>query len=178
MSPHPKPSDFETRCNATYTALMWAMSRPGLPRDMPQSGQAPIIETLIDRECSVYCETPELTNIARRTGAALIDACQADHLFFERLENAALLRGVRSGSDLHPEDGATLVLGADFGQGQNLRLSGPGVDGAVDVVIGGVPTDLWAIRDQTMRYPMGFDIFLVDGAQIIGLPRSVNVEVL
>ena len=29
-----------------------------------------------------------------------------------------------------------------------------------------------------MRYPMGFEIFLVDGARILGVPRSTVVEVL
>jgi alpha-D-ribose 1-methylphosphonate 5-triphosphate synthase subunit PhnH len=89
-----------------------------------------------------------------------------------------MLRDLRQGSDLHPEEGATLVLAATLGEGQALRLTGPGVDGLVDVKIGGLPDGFWDMRRDVMRYPMGFEIFLIDGARVLGLPRSTAVEVL
>lgn len=102
----------------------------------------------------------------------------ADHVFLDTLATSDLLRILRLGSDLHPEDGATLVVNAELGRGQALRLCGPGVDRAIEIRVGGLPGDFWAVRDRVMGYPVGFELFLVDGDRILGLARSTRVEVL
>jgi alpha-D-ribose 1-methylphosphonate 5-triphosphate synthase subunit PhnH len=89
-----------------------------------------------------------------------------------------MLRDLRQGSDMHPEDGATLILMATLGTGQALRLTGPGVDGHIDVRVDGLTDGFWQMRRDVMRYPMGFEIFLIDGSRVMGLPRSTTVEVL
>lgn len=177
MTHHPAPSDFEAQTNATYEALMWALSRPGKPRQLPQPGQAGIITTLIDRECAIYTDDDELRAVANQAGAHLVAAAQADHLFLTSVPDPAFLRDLRQGSDMYPEDGATLVIPASFAGANNLRLTGPGVDGEVAVSVD-VPPAIWAARQQIMRYPMGFEIFLVDGDQVIGVPRTTEIEVL
>ncbi|MDP5358709.1 MAG: phosphonate C-P lyase system protein PhnH, partial [Paracoccaceae bacterium] len=111
-------------------------------------------------------------------GAKLVDLPQADHAFLGGLTELELLRQLRCGSDLYPDDGATVVIRARFGTGAQVRLTGPGVNGAVDVQIGGLPDGFWARRAEMIRYPMGFDMLLLDAAQVIGLPRSTKVEVL
>ncbi len=178
MTVHPIPSDFEARTNATYEALMWALSRPGLTRELPDAGQAQIIEALIDRECAVWCADPDLSALAVRTGAETVALNQADHVFAGLLADTTILQTLRCGSDLYPEDGATLVLNVDLSAGDRLRFSGPGVDGAGEVLIGGLPDGFWQMREKVMRYPMGFELFLVDDARILGVPRSTIVEVL
>lgn len=178
MTLTPQPSAFETRSNATYEALIWALSRPGLLRTLPDAGQAPICEALIDRECSVHCAPSDLAEQAARAGAALVAFPQADHVFLPALPRAEALRDLRIGSDLYPEEGATLVLDATLGSGTRLRLTGPGVEGAVEVAVDGLPEGFWQERARVMRYPMGFELFLVDGARVLGVPRSTHVEVL
>lgn len=178
MTLTPKPSDFEARCNATYEALMWALSRPGLIRDLPAVGQAQIVDALIDRECSVHAADPDLADLAVRSGAARVSIDRADHVFLSDLQQTAQLKALNLGSNLHPENGVTLVLNADLTDGQRLRLTGPGVDGRLDVTVGGLPKGIWPERARIMRYPMGFEMFLVDGARVMGLPRSTKVEVL
>lgn len=178
MNVNPVPSDFEARTNTTYAALMWALARPGLPRDQFSAGLAGIIEALIDRECSVYCDDRNLLEVAARTGAELVTPENADHLFFDMLPGKDLLKQIALGSDLYPETGATLVCNAKLGQGQNLHLTGPGCNGVVDVQVGGLPDGFWQMRAQVMRYPMGFELFLVDGLRVLGVPRSTQVEVL
>lgn len=177
MTAHPTPSAFEARTNATYEALMWALSRPGLPRTMPEPGMTGMIEALLDRECSVSCATPELRTAAARTGAAIVSPEQADHLFFEDLTSADVLSSLRLGSDLYPETGATLVCAATLGQGPRLTLTGPGCNGSIDVQIDGLPDGFWQTRARLSRYPMGFELFVVDGARVLGVPRSCQVEV-
>lgn len=178
MTAAPLASEFDTRTNATYEALMWALSRPGLIRTLPLAGLAQIIDTLIDRECAVYCEDAALTAQAMQTGAVLAPPEQADHLFLTALEHADFLTRLPQGSDLHPEAAATLVCTARLGRGPRLRLTGPGCDGAVEVQIDGLPDGFWQTRAQVLRYPLGFELFLVDANRVLGLPRSTKVEVL
>ena len=86
------------------------------------------------------------------------------------------LAEINCGSALYPDDGATLILAAAH-QGQRLRLTGPGINGTKDVALA-VSPGFWAMRDMLCIYPEGFDIFFVDGDQVIGIPRSTKVEVL
>lgn len=178
MSSHPAPSDFEMRTNATYEALMWALSRPGMARTLPSAGQAGIIEALIDRECAIYSDDDLLAQVAKRTGAKITSPETADHLFLSQAPAPNTLGRLSQGSDLHPEDGATLVIPASFNGDYRLRLTGPGVDGDLEIPLGGIPAQFWAERKMVMRYPMGFEIFLIDQDRVIGLPRSTEIEVL
>ena len=178
MTPHPAPSDFEARTNATYDALMWALSRPGLPRDLSTPGQIGLAEALLDRESNVHCAEPELAGFVARTGAALVAPEDADHLFFDTLPDADVLQRISLGSDLYPETGATLVCNGTIGAGQALRLTGPGCNGAVEVQLSGLPEGLWQMRARVLRYPLGFELFVVDGARVLGVPRSTQVEVV
>lgn len=178
MSATPVPSHAETRANATYEALMWALSRPGLIRDLPAPGPELIVEALIDRECQVHCEEVTLAAQVTRTGAALVDVEQADHVFLGAAHSADVLKRLSQGSDLHPEDGATLVLPVRLGEGAALRLSGPGIETTETVTLGGLPDGFWQMRADIMRYPQGFELFLLDGARVLGVPRTTIVEAL
>jgi alpha-D-ribose 1-methylphosphonate 5-triphosphate synthase subunit PhnH len=172
------PDAAEARCNATFEALMWSMARPGEVRELPEAGMAPIVEALIDRECVAYADNPVLGRQICDTGAVLGEPASADHLFLDRLEGASdTLAAIRCGSALYPDDGATLVAQVAHGSGQRLRLSGPGIDGARDMAIA-VPAEFWAMREMLCAYPEGFDLLLVDGDKVIGIPRSTQIEVL
>jgi alpha-D-ribose 1-methylphosphonate 5-triphosphate synthase subunit PhnH len=177
----PVPDAHELRTNATFEALMWALSRPGTVQDLPMPGMAGIAEALIDRECRVFCEDPTLAAQVHSLGAAKVPLTLADHAFLSGLEPARLAE-VAVGSDLYPDDGATVVaparLGLGLGLGQRLRLTGPGIETFADVLIDAVDARVWALRAARCRYPAGFDLFLIDGAKIMGLPRSTQVEVL
>jgi alpha-D-ribose 1-methylphosphonate 5-triphosphate synthase subunit PhnH len=174
----PAPSLSETRDNATFDALLWALSRPGLPRSLPAPGETPIIAALLDRECRVHSADPLLMPEIMRTGAELADLEQADHVFFGAMTSCEPLAQVAIGSDLYPDDGATVIIRARFGIGLAVRLTGPGVDGSVTVQVDGLPDGFWAARASRIRYPMGFDLFLLDGDRLVGIPRSTTVEVL
>ncbi|MEC8196995.1 MAG: phosphonate C-P lyase system protein PhnH, partial [Pseudomonadota bacterium] len=71
-----------------------------------------------------------------------------------------------------------LVVRAALDQGANLRLTGPGIETTLEVAVGSLPVGFWELRRQRIRYPMGFDLFLVDGDRVLGVPRSTQVEVL
>lgn len=172
----PSPSPAETRDNIAFDALLWTLSRPGLPRDLPQSGEASIITTLLDRECLVYSADPLLMPEILRTGAELADIEKADHVFLGAMSTSDPLTDIAIGSDYYPDDGATVIIRASIGSGPALRLAGPGVDGALTLQLDSLPDGFWKARTARLRYPMGFDLFFVDGARVVGIPRSTAVE--
>ncbi|GAB5429260.1 MAG: phosphonate C-P lyase system protein PhnH [Devosia indica] len=172
------PDAVELRSNATFEALMWALSRPGDIRTLPDAGFDAIAETLVDLECSAYADTPEMRERIVASGAMLADRIgDADHVFITALEDAGQqLAEINCGTALYPDDGATLIVAAAH-RGQRLRLSGPGIKDATEIALD-LPSGFWAMRDLLCLYPEGFDIFCVDGDKVIGIPRSTKVKVL
>jgi alpha-D-ribose 1-methylphosphonate 5-triphosphate synthase subunit PhnH len=174
----PVPDAFETRTNATFEALMWALSRPGTVQDLPARGMTGIAEALLDRECRVFCDDPALADLITALGAALVPLPPADHCFLSLGTTIDRLAQVAIGSALYPDAGATVVAEARFGTGQRLRLTGPGIETFANIALEGIAPGFWAMRAALCRYPAGFDLFLICGAQVIGLPRSTTIEVL
>ncbi len=172
----PAPSPAETRDNAAFDALLWALSRPGLPHDLPEPGEGSIITALLDRECLVYSADPLLMPEIMRTGAEVADIEKADHVFLGTLASSDPVADIAIGSDFYPDDGATVIIRASVGSGPAVRLTGPGVDGAVTLRLDGLPDGFWKALSARKRYPMGFDLFFVDGARVVGVPRSTTVE--
>ncbi|MDP3338755.1 phosphonate C-P lyase system protein PhnH [Frigidibacter sp.] len=176
----PVPDAFEIRTNATFEALMLALSRPGSAHSLPAPGMAGLAETLLDRECQVFCDDPALAEICAGFGAALVPAARADHLFLslDTPEGLALLEQAPVGSALYPDAGATVIASARLGAGQRLRLTGPGIETFTDIELGDLAPGLWPLRAARCRYPAGFDLFLICEGRVIGLPRSTTIEVL
>ncbi|NDD10352.1 MAG: phosphonate C-P lyase system protein PhnH [Rhodobacteraceae bacterium] len=172
----PEPSPSETRDNVTFNALLWALSRPGLPQDLAMPGEVSIISALLDRECLVYTADPLLMPEILRAGAELSSIENAGHVFFGAMKASDPIADIAIGSDYYPDDGATVIIRANIGSGSVVKLTGPGVDGAVTLELNGLPDGFWKARDARQRYPQGFDLFFVDGACVVGIPRSTNVE--
>lgn len=170
------PDRLESRSNLTFEALMWALSRPGDVRSLPEAGFESILETLVDIECTAFADTPALRARIVASGAMLADRiATADHVFVSTIESAEIAE-INCGSALYPDDGATLVAAVPH-EGQRLRLTGPGINGLTEVRLA-LPPGFWAMRELLCSYPEGFDCFFVDGASVIGIPRSTKVEVL
>lgn len=174
----PIPSQDETRANRAFDALLMALSRPGDVQTLPAAGEQTIVDALLDRECRVYCADPTLMPGVLATGAMIAEADAADHVFFGNTIDPATLAQIRVGSDLYPDDGATVIVRAALRSGPRLRLTGPGIEHTKEVSLGGLPSGFWEQRRERIRYPMGFDLFFVDGDRVMGVPRSTQVEVL
>jgi alpha-D-ribose 1-methylphosphonate 5-triphosphate synthase subunit PhnH len=72
-----------------------------------------------------------------------------------------------------------LILGCTLAHDEDsasLRLSGPGIIGTTTITVGRLPDSLWELRQQTQRFPLGWDIVLVADDQVIGIPRSVTIQ--
>jgi len=69
--PAPVPDADEARDNATFAALLAALSRPGCVQRLPEPGAAPIARALLDGACRAHAEDAALRAVIRRAGAAL-----------------------------------------------------------------------------------------------------------
>ena len=89
-----------------------------------------------------------------------------------------MLEQASVGDYLYPDRSATLVIGCKWKDptGARLRLSGPGIPQQTRVQIGGLPDAFWSLRERSSRYPLGWDIYLLSGRYVIGLPRTTRVE--
>lgn len=174
-------SPLEIRTQSTFSALMWALSYPGRPQPLAVAGLAlyeAIGEALIDLETSYFSADAELERRLAFTGARKRAPSAARYQFYPELRSADLprLADAPTGSYAYPDEAATLVVGCAMGHGQTLRLIGPGISDPVDLLIDGIPDAFWALRERAIRYPLGWDLFLVAGDTVYGVPRSTIVE--
>jgi alpha-D-ribose 1-methylphosphonate 5-triphosphate synthase subunit PhnH len=171
----------EAAARETFLALMWALSYPGRPQQLPESSAmtgalARIGDTLLDLETSFYTPDTELARILERTGARHLSPADAAYHFYPTLTGPTDLSAASIGSMLYPDTAATIFIGCTFDSPTPLRLTGPGIDGTITIAPAGVPADLWTLRASRVRYPLGWELLLTDGTQIIGLPRSTRIE--
>lgn len=181
MSAILRPTAAEARSNKTYEALLWALSRPGDSQTLALSGPDSVVEALCDQEVGVFSTDGMLASRLKRLGLRFVGLEQADYVVISGpldADRAALLRGVKAGDRLYPENSATIIVEADLDGEAEFALSGPGINGRRVVKIGGIDPAFWALRAAACSYPLGWDAFLVDGTRVMGLPRSTNVEAL
>ena len=185
----PVQTPHEAQTHATFDALMRALSYPGRPQTLKleegRTAFAAIAKALLDLEITAFSTEQLLENELRATGAKLVSLERAEYVFTPHLTEAQLplLQRVNRGSTLTPDDAATFVIGASFAEepldsAQHLRLRGSGIQDSLEVQIGGLPHDFWRVREAIIAFPIGWDVFLVSGNQILGLPRTTLVEVL
>jgi len=183
---HPVYTREEAQRRETFLAMMWAFSYPGRAQRLPMTEGADVWEgflligdTLLDLETSFFTPEAALTQQLVATGARALPPEGAAYHFYPQM-NAAQLRTVAQasvGARLYPDEAATRIIACALGSGLQLRLSGPGVAGQQTLRVGGLAADFWELRARAVRYPLGWDILLVDGGQIVGIPRSAQIEI-
>ncbi len=179
LTPH------DLRTHDAFTALMWAFTHPGRVYTLLATRNGgglylldTIGETLLDLETSFWTPDGALQERLGATGARCLDPGSAAYLFWPTLPTAHLVYVEQAsiGTMSVPEDAATLVIGCTLGSGETLRLHGPGIRGERTVQVGGLPGGFWALRERRRRYPLGWDLLLVDDDRVMGVPRSTEVE--
>ncbi|MGQ9908654.1 MAG: phosphonate C-P lyase system protein PhnH [Candidatus Flexifilum sp.] len=177
---HPEYTPSERRMRETFLALMNAFAYPGRQFVLPDLGDpfALIAETLLDLETSAFTPHETLRGMLAATGARLLPPETAAYHFYAAADRAALdaIAVASTGELAHPDTAATLIIGGcSFADGDRWTLSGPGIRGTAAIRLGGLPADLWALRASRSRYPLGWDIYLLSGRTVIGLPRSTVI---
>ncbi len=185
MSTPPAYSAEEARMRETFLALMWSFSYPGRVHHLPTAAAdafAAIADTLLDLETSYFCPDAALAVTLAGTGARSLPPEQAAYHFYPALDHAALAFITRAnvGTLTYPDQGATLIIGAALNSGPVYPLQGPGIapDRVQTLQVGGMDAAwaaFWKARSAANRYPLGWDIYLVDGSQVVGLPRTTHL---
>jgi alpha-D-ribose 1-methylphosphonate 5-triphosphate synthase subunit PhnH len=170
----------EALTRETFLALMQSLSYPGRIHTLP-NGVTPFLavaETLLDLETSFFTPDDTLHDALLRTGARALSIDKAAYHFYPVLSvlTPDHLQAASVGTMLYPDTGATVIIACRLDVGTRLRLTGPGIDGETHVSID-VPIWFFEQRAASLRYPLGWDVFLVDGERVLGLPRTTLVEV-
>jgi alpha-D-ribose 1-methylphosphonate 5-triphosphate synthase subunit PhnH len=174
---------------AVFRALLQASSRPGtrvpLPVQVPgarDAGLCPALAALVLTLCDV--DTPLHWPAASpagqawlrfHVGAPLVDAPTGAR-FVVAHDAPPALDALDAGTDEAPERSATLLLRLPrLDGGTPLRWRGPGIERTRDVALP-LPASFWgAWSAQHARFPLGVDVLMTDGADLIGLPRTTQV---
>lgn len=173
----------EAKSRQTFLALMWGLSYPGrvqtLPVDQAPGNLFAIGEALVDLETSYFTPDESLNMGLAKTSARHMPAHEAAYHFYPAVSGADLetIRQVTIGDMNFPDRGGTIIIGCKIGSGQALTLTGPGIETENHIEIGGLPEAFWEVRAEHIHYPLGWDIFLVDGPNLIGLPRTTVVSI-
>lgn len=176
---------------AVFRCLLDALAAPGriltLPDDVPAApegmgaGVYAATLALVDFESPLWL-APELAGAAEtlrfHTGASIV--ARPDVAAFALASDAArvpALEDFAQGTDAYPDRSTTLLLEVRGLSGDGAwLLRGPGIETSRRLGVDGLPFDFigqWA--ENRERFPRGVDVFLFDGARVVGLPRTTRI---
>lgn len=185
-------SDPVFQSQSAFRALLAALSEPGLACDIGVSVEAPVglepatavaLLTLADYETSIWLpaalrDGPAGAWLRFHCGAALVDdPARAAFAVIDGAVPEPKLAAFNSGDDQFPDRSTTvLVQCAGLEGGEVVTLEGPGIAGQRTIAPSGLRPDFWAeVEGNVALYPLGIDLLLVHGAQVLGLPRSTQI---
>ena len=174
-------SAFEAQ--SCFRAILNAFSTPGHPVPLPvgltpppglSAACASVLLTLADTHTKVALPkgSPAQSWLTFHTGAPVAEIGIAD---FCVATSPPPLASLRQGTDAEPENSATLILEVEQFSGSAIQLSGPGLKEAVTVSLPLNSSFLADWHSQTDKAPLGVDIILCAGNQILALPRSLQI---
>jgi len=178
-----------------FRAMLEALSRPGIPVQVPALGVEgsdelpPEVLTLLVSICDH--DTPVWLEQALRApplGRWLAFHCSAPMTADPLQAGFAVLHGSSAPSAMldqfalgdvrYPERSTTVIITCDdLTSGAPIALTGPGVEARLTIRPSGLPGDFLAMAQANHEmFPRGVDILLVAGSQMVGLPRSTKLE--
>jgi alpha-D-ribose 1-methylphosphonate 5-triphosphate synthase subunit PhnH len=182
-----------------FRVLLQATARPGEPADLLVARGAAlktVLLALLDHEVTfaVVGEREDEygalleSRLADETNARVASVPEADFLVVVGGKSLGALLEARRGTLEEPSEGATAIYpvvglateGPVPAPGLELLLSGPGVRRETTLFVEGLArSEAGAIVESRAGYPLGVDVYLVDGdGLVVGLPRSTRVEAI
>ena len=181
-------ADPATDAQSCFRAVLDAMSRPGTitsagaglrPPAPLDPATAAVLLTLADADTPLWLDPA--AEIAADWAAFHCGAPRAGSIgeaAFACALTMPALSSLHPGTDLAPEESATLILQVPaLGRGTPFRLSGPGLRAPALLRVEGLPDGFaaqWAANHAL--YPCGVDLVLCAGEGLCALPRSVRIE--
>lgn len=173
-----------------FRAALEAMSRPGTIHQLPsvealagRSAAAGPILALADLMAPVAgmgtAASDVVAEIGRVTGAPVVEL-PAARLVLSLESDPDAIGELATGDAFAPQNGALVCQLVDaVGDGEPWLLTGPGVDGSIELRVAGLdPRFLEARARKVADFPAGIDVLLIDArGAIAALPRTTKVEV-
>jgi alpha-D-ribose 1-methylphosphonate 5-triphosphate synthase subunit PhnH len=173
------------RIQSLTESVLAGMEPPGLPR-----GLTALLLTLLDAETSL-CIDPEMATahalgyLRFHTGVRTLPNAEDAAFVVASADRVtpAIWALLHAGTDEVPQSGASLLIEvpmlaspAASSAGTRLQLSGPGIESAQTLVVGGLPVAFWQARAALeIEYPRGIDLILCCGDTLAALPRTTRV---
>jgi alpha-D-ribose 1-methylphosphonate 5-triphosphate synthase subunit PhnH len=176
---------------AAFRLVMDAMAQPGRTVNLGHSVQAPaplepaaaaVLATLADYDTLVWFEDSNADAatswLTFHTGAAA--ANDPSTASFAVLSNKSPIGGWLNfpmGSLSYPDRSATLLLPVEsLRDGTPLTIVGPGIETAATIAPRGLPDGFnKAMAINAARFPLGFDLLLTCGSELLALPRTTRL---
>ena len=192
----PIPKAFESPVfdsQSTFRTLLLANSYPGTVQKiavhiMPPVGMnvatAAIALTLLDFETKVWLDTTADKDaladyLAFHCGCSISDTSkEVDFALLCDPKGMPSLSQFNSGSSELPDRSATLIIQVPklSSSQEGFELTGPGIETTTKLQIGGVPEIIWREReDMSELFPMGIDLILTCGVDVVALPRTTRI---
>jgi alpha-D-ribose 1-methylphosphonate 5-triphosphate synthase subunit PhnH len=179
---------------AVFRSVMNALARPGSIQTLVDTVQAPsslmpataaVALALFDHDTPVWLDErfPAGGDIASwlrfQTGAPVTtDASRAAFVLISSGKALSDFERFSLGTPEYPDRSTTLVVQVEtLTAGNEITLSGPGINGTASLRAGALPPD-FVERMQTNRalFPLGVDVLLVSDRDLVALPRSTHVS--
>lgn len=160
-----------------YRQLMQAFANPGQIETLSEDALLLTLATLLDGATSLADVHGLISALDLARLETVNDAPETAHFILadgtQVPEFSPCLGTLES-----PEGGATLLLTvAAFNHGASYTFSGPGVDGARNITVQGLnPAWLDSRESWNAAFPMGVDIVLLAGKQVMALPRTTRIK--
>ena len=176
-----------------FRAVLTAMARPGTvarvemrvtPPPSLSLAAASLALTLLDRDTPLWLDAAAGSEetvgfLAFHCGAPVVrDPAAAAFALIADAPSMPALAHFAQGDDRYPDESATLIVEvAGLAAGAPLALRGPGIETSVTIAPRGLPEGFpaWLALNRA-QFPLGVDVILTCGADMIGLPRAVEVE--
>jgi alpha-D-ribose 1-methylphosphonate 5-triphosphate synthase subunit PhnH len=184
-----------TEAQQTFRELLAALSQPAQPRTLPVSLQPPAGLmgecavaglTLLDLETQIWLQpgfSPQVREwLLFHTGCRFSDSPQtADFALIGDPATMPELSLFCPGTAIDPERSTTLFVQlpsfANTSDSPTVSCTGPGILHPCQVSLAGMPSDFWQQWQQNTRtYPLGVDIFFFSERQVMGFPRTTQVN--
>jgi len=173
-----------------FRFILKAMSEPGTKVTLPSidvelpitNATLSILLTLVDQSTSLWLDDDVrqralLDYLDFHVGAVVTRNTQdASFAVVTDIDAIPDLTLFSVGTEEQPHDNCTLIIETRF-EGKLSRLTGPGIEHDVELALG-LPESVLAQRQAlTVLAPCGIDMILVDGNDVVALPRTTLIEV-
>jgi alpha-D-ribose 1-methylphosphonate 5-triphosphate synthase subunit PhnH len=176
---------------AAFRLVMDAMAQPGRIVDLGHAVQPPaplepaaasFLATLADYDTPVWFEDSGADTVASwltfHSGAPVAkDSSLASFAVLSKSSLVDSWHKFATGSLSYPDRSATLLLPVEsLRDGTPLTIRGPGIETVAIIAPRGLPDGFTeTIASNAARYPLGFDLLLICGSELLALPRTTRL---